>query len=124
MLPSGAASTAVTAAHFAVPAGSCPQSRVVRYGCGRSLRGAALRDCASAEAAMLTAAASITSGIRGFMRHSLVSFVVWTQRWPIYGIALIVLTARSGYSSKSRWQGESGCRGSRRPDRDQAPEGV
>ena len=39
MLPSGEASTAVTAAHF-TPGGSSPQSRVVRYGCGRSFRGA------------------------------------------------------------------------------------
>ena len=30
---------AVTAAHF-TPGGSCPQSRAVRYGCGRSFRGA------------------------------------------------------------------------------------
>src|SRR6185436_20716379 len=47
MVPSGADSTAVTAAHL-TPAGNSPQSRVVRYGCGRSLRGAAAGGCPAA----------------------------------------------------------------------------
>ena len=38
MVPSGAGSIAVTAAHF-TPGGNSPQVRVVVYGCGRSLRG-------------------------------------------------------------------------------------
>ncbi len=39
MLPSGEGSTAVTAGHCFIEAGNCPQSRVVRYGWGRSFRG-------------------------------------------------------------------------------------
>src|SRR5215470_3426400 len=52
--PSAAASMEVTAAHF-MPAGSSPQSRVVRYGWGKSLR-AGLDVCASAEVMQAEAA--------------------------------------------------------------------
>src|SRR2546430_955866 len=74
MLPSRATSTAVTAAHLAVPGGSWPQSRVVRYGCGRSLRGAASLDCADALAARPAATPSATSRQVDFMRESLARF--------------------------------------------------
>src|SRR5262249_34261833 len=53
--PSGDGSTAVTAAHF-TPAGSSPQSRVVRYGCGRSLRTLATAWAASASATTISLA--------------------------------------------------------------------
>src|SRR5262245_54382699 len=58
MVPSGAGSTAVTAAHF-TPGGSWPQSRMVRYGCGRSFRGAPAPACAA------TASASNSSLMNG-----------------------------------------------------------
>src|SRR4051794_31232568 len=66
MVPFGAGSTAVTAAHF-TPGGSCPQSLAVRYGCGRSFRGAAdvppALDCAAAAAPMT----QITTTIQYFI---------------------------------------------------------
>src|SRR5438477_4279173 len=70
MLPSRATSTAVTAAHLAVPGGSCPQSRVVRYGCGRSLRGAAVFDCPAAIAPR-PETTSLKRNSVDFMRESL-----------------------------------------------------
>src|SRR5580704_1782749 len=65
-VPSRAGSTAVTAAHFAVPGGSSPQSRVVRYGCGRSLRGGP--DCAHALLAQAAAASARIGVIHGDAR--------------------------------------------------------
>ena len=93
MVPSRATSTAVTAGHLLMDGGSAPQSRVVRYGYGRSFRGEPA-SCATAGPAIAAARTSAIDPLALRMRTSIHSArrsnqrrsATWTRRgWARFG---------------------------------------